>query len=246
MRRPLLVIALFAAVPAAATAQTNSLFRDGGIGQNGLSSSTAVGGGRTSSFSANAFGSSLSGGLTQGGSAAGGLGGAGATDALGTQQDVGLGELGQTIGTGPFIGRSDNLGNFVGNQFAGQGGSQLRGFQGLQGLQRGGGNNANNRFGNQGAEPRLTIRPTQRIAFEFDPATPTMASRRISERFDSLANRRPQLAGVTVTADDGGRIVLRGTVETEEARELAAALVRLEPGVREIVNELSVAREPAP
>ncbi|MCA9080559.1 MAG: BON domain-containing protein, partial [Planctomycetaceae bacterium] len=37
-----------------------------------------------------------------------------------------------------------------------------------------------------------------------------------------------------------GQATLRGQVADEDQRKLAAAYVRLEPGVRSVVNELSV------
>ncbi|HEX6987254.1 MAG TPA: BON domain-containing protein, partial [Planctomycetaceae bacterium] len=87
---------------------------------------------------------------------------------------------------------------------------------------------------------RLPMRPTQRIAFDFTPATPAAAVERVTSRFDGIVSRRPELSGVTFATDDSGRVVLRGTVPSDDARQLAAALVRLEPGVREVVNELTV------
>ena len=40
---------------------------------------------------------------------------------------------------------------------------------------------------------------------------------------------------------DNGVVTLRGNVPSEEAKRLAAALVRLEPGVRTVNNETVVA-----
>ncbi len=53
---------------------------------------------------------------------------------------------------------------------------------------------------------------------------------------------RVRLNGLKIQVDQNGVVVLRGQVESEHARRLAENLVRLEPGVREVRNELQVAR----
>ena len=52
--------------------------------------------------------------------------------------------------------------------------------------------------------------------------------------------------GATVAFGDNGVVTLRGEVDTEDARKLAMNLVLLEPGVRTVENELTVANAPAP
>jgi BON domain len=258
-RSPFLAVALVIAWPLAASAQTGSLFNRGGQTGSSLSgTSQRSGGGLTgSTFSggsssgsgSSSGGSSLfnngsssltGGGLTgQNSLTGGGLTGQG-SNTSGSQQGFQFGQLSETVGTGPFIGRSDNAGRFVGNSFAGQQSAlgAMQALQGLQGLQRSGGG-FNNRSNQQQAE-RLPMRPTQRISFDYTPATPATATRRVAARFDGIVARRPELNGVSFASDDAGRVVLRGTVANREAGELAAALVRLEPGVRDVVNELTV------
>jgi osmotically-inducible protein OsmY len=53
------------------------------------------------------------------------------------------------------------------------------------------------------------------------------------------------LAEVVALADDteAGTIVLTGTVRTEQLRKKAEHLVRFEPGVREVRNEIVVASD---
>jgi hypothetical protein len=53
----------------------------------------------------------------------------------------------------------------------------------------------------------------------------------------------PNSAGVSVTLNDQGVATLRGTVGSDHASRLAAAMARLEPGVRSVDNQLSVAGE---
>jgi BON domain len=253
-RTPLLVLALVVAWPLAASAQTSSLFGQTSSGTSGRSGggSTASGFGNSSrsqpgnsSLFNNGSSSLTGGGLTGGGlTGQNGLTGGGltgqASNMSGGQQGFQFGQLSETVGTGPFIGRSDNAGRFVGNEFAGQQAAMgaMQALQGLQGLGRSGGG-FNNRSNQQQTE-RLPMRPTQRIAFDYTPATPAVATRRVAARFDGIVARRPEMNGVSFASDDAGRVVLRGTVANREAGELAAALIRLEPGVRDVVNELTV------
>ena len=53
------------------------------------------------------------------------------------------------------------------------------------------------------------------------------------------------LSGVSVAVNDG-KVTLRGQVNSEESRKLAGMLVALEPGVRSVQNDLTVAEPPAP
>ena len=99
-----------------------------------------------------------------------------------------------------------------------------------------GGGNANN----AAPAPKLTARPVQRIAFGYDAPNPEATRIAVTTRLAGLATRRPELANVAVAVDGAGRHVLTGVVSDESARGLAAALVRLEPGVREVVNDLTV------
>ncbi|MGC1272541.1 MAG: BON domain-containing protein [Planctomycetaceae bacterium] len=266
MRYPLLLtITCMIIWPIVGSAQTNSLFGSRGpLSQTGSSTSASVGrsgvsGGQTSGFDQgttngssfggssmgnSSFGGSSLGGASQGSGSLFGSGGAGGglSGGLGGQQQgFQLGGLSQTIGTGPVIGQSDNRGRQVGNRMAGQQGimGAMQALQGLQGLQRGGG--FNNNQSNQQDNERLQLRPTQRIAFDFTPATTTAAVERVSTQFAGIAERRPELADVTFATDNDGNVILRGNVASKEAAQLAAALVRLEPGVRGVVNELDVA-----
>lgn len=256
--------------PVVCSAQTNSLFggRSTG-GQGGFNNASSLGGsgGRSSGFgqtgslfgnsgfASSSMGGSGSGGNSMSGSGFGnsgfgnsGFGGSGfgnsglGNSGLGGQTGSAFGNTGMNMSTGPFIGQNDNRGRQVGNRMAGQQGAlgAMQALQGLGALQRGGGFNRDRSGGGDDRE-RLPLRPTQRIAFDFDAATPSAAVERVTTQFAEIAESRPELAGITFAADDAGNVVLRGTVDSKEAAQLAAALVRLEPGVRSVVNELTVA-----
>lgn len=216
--------------------------RSGGFGQSGQSGSLFGNSGFASS-SMGGMGSGIGSNSQSGSGFGSGFGGQFGNTGFG---NTGFGNMGAGMGMGtnaiPIVGQSDNRGRQVGNRLAGQQGSlgALQALQGLQGFQRRGGSNRANRSGGNDRE-RLPLRPTQRIAFDVSAATPTAAVERVATRFTAIAESRPELSEVTFAADDAGNVVLRGNVDSEESARLVAALVRLEPGVREVVNELTIA-----
>ena len=62
----------------------------------------------------------------------------------------------------------------------------------------------------------------------------------LQTRFQRIGLQRGGLSGVTLDADSGGVVTVRGVVDSPELLRLATNLVRLEPGVRAIRNELTV------
>src|SRR5690606_34402977 len=244
----LCTVVTVAAFPLSAAAQSR-FGNTGPNGQGGFGSTPTLGGpsqarsggGQTSTSAFSGTGSNL-GTTGQGGNQsateASGQGSRGGGGAMSGQTPRGA----ETIGTGPSVERSDTSGRLVGSSMAGQ--QATFGLnQALQGL-RGFGNNfgtGNNRSGGQQNNERLQLRPTLRVGFEAPSVPPTVATERVTVLMTNIAERRPQLTGVTVLGDDSGRVVLRGSVANDDARRLAAALVRLEPGVRQVVNEITVA-----
>jgi osmotically-inducible protein OsmY len=81
------------------------------------------------------------------------------------------------------------------------------------------------------------MRVPQRIAFPIPEISAPMLSANLQTQYAALQSRLP---GVSVSAGDAGHIVLQGVVDSEQARKLAEAIARLEPGVRTITNELIV------
>ena len=261
--RHLVVLAAAVLLPAAASAQSNSLFGTRGPSTGALGSTATMGGPSASGGSsfggasgssfggatggASAFGGSSLGGQTGStfgagiGGAAGGLGNSATGASPLASQVNGFGTLGQTVGTTGFVGRANQAGGLVGSRTAGQqtGLGNLGGAGNRLGGNRNGGNSNGNQNGNS-SPPKLTVRPVQRIAFGYEAPTPAATRTAVTTRLASLSTRRPELTGVTVTVDDKGRHVLSGTVPSDSARGLAAALARLEPGVREVVDELTV------
>lgn len=212
----------FAAFTDASHAQNNSLFGNTG----------GATGGRTTGGT---------GGLGRTGGAAGGLGGN--TGGLPNNANLIQGAAGgQRAGTGNagFVGRNSNAGRFVGQQQAGtQTGRANRTFRAAGNT--GDPNQVNrNAAGNRGTGNQPTVRPVLRIAFQFRPRTVARMNTNFSTRFQQLAARQPQFQGVSFNINTQGEVVLRGTVSSERAKNLAANLARFEPGVRKVKNQLVV------
>ena len=152
----------------------------------------------------------------------------------------------QDFGTG-FVGNSQNSGRFIGSQFSGQ--------QQVQG----GGNSGRNMFGSggRGSSGRRTttnnqrarntntkrVRPRLRVAFITQPRSMTTVKASLDTRFALLLSKRAELAGVSISVGKvAGHLVLAGKVPNETALKKAAALVRMEPGVRKVDNQLVIAQ----
>jgi len=98
------------------------------------------------------------------------------------------------------------------------------------------------------ASSSKTIRPSLRLGFTpvLRPASDVSRAvgrsfRRMATRSARIAETNPALRNVTLVAGTSGLLTLRGSVPTASARRLAENILRMEPGVRTIRNELSVA-----
>ena len=172
------------------------------------------------------------------------MGGAGAnrTGAAG-QTQFAPAQLNQNNANG-FIGGRNQQQQFIGGtQRAGQNAIRQQGQNQLGGQQRQSQQNQNDPNGmnqqNQTSNQRRAVRPRQKVAFEIPRRTETEVRTTLQTRFDVLS-QNPKLQSVTFDMDSEGIVTLRGEVETTAARQLAANVVRLEPGVRKVVNELTV------
>lgn len=109
---------------------------------------------------------------------------------------------------------------------------------GNQNFNRNGQRNGNGNGNGRGGKTR-NMRPRHRINFAYSPRSDSAVVQTLRTRFATHVEHYPALAGVTFRQQEG-RIRLSGRVETEEDRRLAGMLVRLEPGVRSVDNQLSV------
>ena len=221
--------------PQAGFAQGSGLFTGSGLSKGGT-------GGITGTLGASGFGGMTSGktGATGGTGAAlspfgtpgaagmGGQGGSGIAGALGTANSG-------------FIGR--NSGTFAGNSRVGQVGAAAGGGA-TRNFSRTGNSGANDprnaNFANGGKERTTSqVRPRQRVAFDYNIKSAATVAANASTRLGRITLKNPSLKGVDVVVQDN-QIVLRGKVKTPEQSRLAENLVRLEPGVRSVRNELEV------
>ena len=235
-----LVAAAMAFGPQSTFAQGSGLFTGSGLSKGGT-------GGITGNLGATGFGSMTSG---KGGATGGMTGGAGGLNPFGMQGGGGTGlggtgaqgsaGIGGTANSG-FIGR--NGGAFAGNAQAGQAGAGARGGA-TRNFSRTGNSGANDlrnsEFAGGGKERKTSqVRPRQKVAFEYNVKAAETVAATASVRMDRITLKNPSLKGVAVAVQDN-QIVLRGKVKTPEQARLAENLVRLEPGVRSVRNELEV------
>jgi hypothetical protein len=243
MRRVAFLMLLGLAVPCLvsdASAQSQSLFGNNSpISQSGRSQS---GSGRSSTSAASSALSSASqaAGGQQSGLGQSGIGGDGSAFAGPQLNEVGsLSQqaIGNTTG---FVG-ANTQGTFVGNRMAGQGGLGGNGptFSAL------GGSDFNpdsfNQSGSGGGQSSTRqVRPRYRLGFDFARAPAAEISTRIDVQLSRLTESNPQFAGVQIVINDQGIAELRGAAPTEDASRLIENIVRLEPGVRDVDNQLVV------
>lgn len=233
-----------------ASAQQNSMFGN----TSSMSSLTSPNGtsavpGATSS----AFGTSASMGMPS-------MGTPGGVNNTGGQMGMGTSAINQPRG---LLGTSNTQNGMLGTaqQGASQGGQgQQNRNQGMNQGNRGQGNQGNrganrgnnqqqqqqftNQGGNQKANSQRTIRPQLRVAFDSPRPKAEVTAKNLNSRIISLS-KRAGLNGVEVLVE-GGKATLRGQVDTEDSRKLAAMLIALEPGVRSVQNDLTVTNPPTP
>jgi hypothetical protein len=229
----------FAASTSDAWAQQSGLFGGSSTttGSNGLGMANTGSSFSSSAFPSSAFpagGTSTTGGQ-QGLGAPGGLGAAGQQSTL-----LGLSNGTNLIGTGAAAGQNP----------AGQAG-QMPNRQGMQNR-----NNANRRTGqnrnqaNQATgagaanQQGRSIRPQLVVGFDHARPAADATQAAIATRFSKLASKT-EFKNIQVEMD-GDVVVLRGQVDTERSGKVAVVLARMEPGVKTVRNELTVAESSAP
>jgi hypothetical protein len=107
----------------------------------------------------------------------------------------------------------------------------------IQGL-----NPAGNPQGNFGNNARTAYRITRTVAFDYALPPPAQYSATLSQRV-TRALRLPDGHSLRVILQ-GRTAIVQGEVATEHARDLAERLLRLEPGVSSVQNELTVIATP--
>ncbi|MBN2025047.1 MAG: BON domain-containing protein [Pirellulales bacterium] len=135
------------------------------------------------------------------------------------------------------------MGGLAGNTGSGYGsgtGSGSGGYgRGMQQLGRQGQPGQSGRMGSQGRSTASEIRTSLQVGFAYRRPAPSQIVEELSGRLARLTTI--QKVGPIVVSASGRTVTLRGTVTTEHDRLLAEQLARMEPGVRQVRNELTVA-----
>ena len=176
-------------------------------------------GGTGNSVSGSTLANSISGMNANRGMDAQSLRGFGGADAF--RQAVGADMIGQQMGM-----------NSMGRTMMGMGMMGRMGGQFGFGSQFGMGNQQNNQRG------RVQLRVPMRMGFTVSTTQMTARSKQLATRVPKIPGLR-NVQGLTVEMD-GETAILRGTVESEEQRDLVERLAKLEPGISAVQNELLV------
>ncbi|HWL08160.1 MAG TPA: BON domain-containing protein [Planctomicrobium sp.] len=227
-----------------------SLFGNGSIlgssSSGGTSGTGSSGGGNragssgSSSSNSGLFGGSSGSGSTGSGQSRSGQSGSGGGAATGqTNLNLGNGSVAAQVGQSQFAGRSADSAQFVGSQNASSGnaGRNNSQFSLLQGLMNNAEFNPNTNNGTQQSQP---IVPQLKLGFVPPAIPPAEIQSTIQTRLVALPSLGMRSAGVSSRVNDQGLVVLSGVVPTEEDRLLMETLIRMEPGVRDVQNNLTI------
>ena len=211
--------------------------------QSGGQGSSGLGGSGTSGLSGStSYGSTSTGTSSTGTSSTG-------TSSTGTSQTSGSGatgtsQTGSTVGsttngsnaTQSFIGGNQTEGFVGGARESTQTQNMNRQFQAIQSTQ--------SQSSQQTTGTPRSIRTALSVGFSFpSPTMPEVSARLANANQLSLgrfAAARPEFASITVAVNSQGVAVLSGTTASTESKRLAANLIRLQPGVRKVDNQLAV------
>lgn len=146
------------------------------------------------------------------------------------QFNAGDGTVGSRVGRNAFVGQGDT--SFVGTRDTARmaNGDFNPQFNAINDP------STSQRRANSGTTNVKRARPQQRISFEYPKANLVRTQVEMSQRFKRLKT----VSGADTSISDEGVAVLTGTVVNDDARKLAEALARLEPGVRSVNNQLQV------
>lgn len=153
-----------------------------------------------------------------------------------------LGDNSQSLLQPQQGGRNGGLGGAGNNQFGNLFQNQFR-AQTAFGANPLFNSNNNQRRTGTGGQPAL------RLGFEIPVRPVASVETGIDTRLQAAASQlsrnpdiKPGLDGINVEVRDAGVVRLTGSVNSEEARRRAANMIRLEPGVKKVLNELVVAQ----
>lgn len=163
-------------------------------------------------------------------------------------QGQGMSGQSSLVGNG-FVGRASDTNNFVGRQgAAGQGGAgrgQNTRNNPRNARRQGQGRNNNANGNNSGFSTQqqrsAQLIAQQRVAFEHSSIPTSEVESKLAVRFDESMSKRIDAKNLSFDLDPKGVLTMRGEVRTPGQSELAELIVRMEPGVSDVRNELTVA-----
>ena len=171
---------------------------------------------------------------------------------------MGAGGMG-AMGAGGRTGQQGMLGTNQNQTFLGRNAQQTQnGAMGMNGMNsnRGGArgnlntmntmNQMMNNGGNSNANNHPIIRPRQRVAFDYPVPKAETMQWNLQTHLARVSLKKPGLTNVVLVANPGGEVVMRGEVRTESDSKLAETLLKLEPGVRSVRNELTLSQPAEP
>ena len=171
----------------------------------------------------------------------------GGSQSLG-QTTAGLGALqgvvgGQQGGFGGGFGGRGGLGNSLLGLGAMGGFGRGGGGFGRGGLGQNGMNNANSQQGNKQIRTRLALGFTSPFVAKPDSPRVNAIRTAVTARLTRVLDRAiPASAGQVQARLDGSTVVLQGSVASEHQKKIAGLLAKMEPGVSDVKNELTVGR----
>lgn len=89
------------------------------------------------------------------------------------------------------------------------------------------------------------VRPTFRLGFVPSASLLTRSRQQAVSRFTTITPRVRELRGMSMSSNQNGIMTIRGQATSRYGSLLAAAIARLEPGVRSVRNEIRIAPAPA-
>ena len=136
-----------------------------------------------------------------------------------------------------FIGSNATQGFVGGASQAGNQQASNRQFQAIE-------NNQSQQSTGQQSGTVREIRTALRVGFAFPTASQSQINGRLASAnlatLGRFTTRRPELSEINVAMNLDGVAVLTGSATSVETRRLAANLMRLQPGVRKVDNQIVV------
>ena len=99
---------------------------------------------------------------------------------------------------------------------------------------------ASEQTGTSAGRQRQRVRARERVAFSFSAVEPSAIDAAISKQFAHLASRHAFFTSIRTETGKDGQVVVRGEVASLDQKKLAEFIVRLQPGVRSIQNDINV------